>query len=174
MVEYKATKFSIDEYMLTAKVDWYSYSSKARKEATLTIQHFVTKWISGDTATGKTMTRRKQQILPKCEKLEEHLLHILTCLSEDSIEFCTALILDLEIWLETRERIHRARLTLIFLIKGPSSWFKDPFAAEPEYNITYQVYFRAVYTVRGRMICASRRIHSKSPSDSIATALHQH
>ena len=45
--------------LTSANIDWNCFSN-ARKEVTLQTKLFVTKWLSGDTVTGKVMCRRKQ------------------------------------------------------------------------------------------------------------------
>ena len=51
--------------LVKIKIDWDAYA-KARKEAPKKIQLFITKWLSGDTATGRVMVRRKECISSKC------------------------------------------------------------------------------------------------------------
>jgi hypothetical protein len=50
--------------LATINIDWEAYA-KARKETPKNIQLFITKWLSGDTATGRAMVRRKQRLSSK-------------------------------------------------------------------------------------------------------------
>ena len=121
MIEFLANKWSIDEETLTTQVNWYAFG-KAREETSFPIQRFMAKWISGDTATGRVMLRRKQRLIakcPKCDEEDEHLLHILTCPSTESTDFRTSLIAELAVWL--RKECTEPDLQK-FLIAGITSW----------------------------------------------------
>lgn len=75
--------------------------SKTWREATFPIQSLVTKWNSDYTATWGVMQYRKQRLhstCPKCEEVDEHLPHILTCRSQDTIEFRNNLLIQLNVW----------------------------------------------------------------------------
>eukprot|EP00979_Chaetoceros_neogracilis_P010569 scaffold2500_cov172-Chaetoceros_neogracile.AAC.2 len=142
MIEFLANKWSIDEETLTTQVDWYAFG-KARKEASFPIQRFMSKWISGDTATGRVMLRRKQRLIAKCptyDEEDEHLLHILTCPSTESKDFRTSLIAELAVWL--RKEYTEPDLQK-FLIVGITSWLTDPLADEIDYGIDNHTLFSA-------------------------------
>ena len=75
----------------------------ARKESSLSIKLFVTKWISGDTATGRIMKRRKNRLLsncPICDTPDEHIRHVLTCPSNKAASHRKKLLADLIDWLK--------------------------------------------------------------------------
>ena len=79
-----------------------SYAT-ARKEAPLSMKLFITKWISGDTATGKVMKRRKKRLLsncPTCDAPDEHLRHILKCPSNKTSSYRKKLLVNLADWLK--------------------------------------------------------------------------
>ena len=50
MIEFLAKHLGIEEETPATQVDWYAYG-RSRKEATFPLQ-LMSKWISGDTATG--------------------------------------------------------------------------------------------------------------------------
>ena len=145
MLTFLSEKFEIDETTLPQKVDWYSFG-KARKEASFPSQRFVSKWINDGAATGRGMVRRKQRLLskcPKCEEPDEHMLHILTCKSEDSIAFGKMLIAELTVWFENENIFPELRA---FLLKGVTSWLGVPLTDEPEYDIAEGDLFDAAST----------------------------
>ena len=79
-----------------------SYAT-ARKEVSLSMKIFITKWISGDTATGKVMKRRKKRLIsncPSCDAPDEDLRHILTCPSNISSSYRNKLLANLIDWLK--------------------------------------------------------------------------
>ena len=105
-------------------VEWKPFTA-ARKEVTLQTQLFVTKWLSGDTATGRVMCRRKQRnssFCPRCGTDDEHLLHVLTCPSPVAVQLRTKLLSNLELWLKTR--FTHPTITSFFII-GLQTWFSD-------------------------------------------------
>ena len=64
------------------------------------MQKFISKWLSGDTATGLVMKRFKQCLhahCPRCGEDEEHLLHVLICPAEATVDFRKPLLTDLEL-----------------------------------------------------------------------------
>ena len=79
-----------------------SYAT-ARKESSLSTKLFITKWVSGDTATGRVMKRRKKRLLstcPICNAQDEHLRHILTCPSNQASSYRKKLLAELIDWLK--------------------------------------------------------------------------
>ena len=55
---YYAGKYNINPDLMTKEVHWRSFQL-ARKENRFGMNIFITKWISGDTATGSVMVQRK-------------------------------------------------------------------------------------------------------------------
>jgi predicted RNA-binding Zn-ribbon protein involved in translation (DUF1610 family) len=123
---YLADKCMTDENSFSTHVYWDAIKS-ARKEATVTIQIFMSKWVSGQTATGVVMVKRKQRVsseCPRCGEDGEHLLHILTCKAQSaSSDLFDSLLNTLEGWL-TDVQTHPLLTT--FLIDGLRSWHNDP------------------------------------------------
>ena len=95
------------------------------------MQKFISKWLSGDTATGLVMKRRKQRLhahCPLCGEDDEHLLHVLICTDATAVDFRKPLLTELETWLideDTHPDIAE------YLLTGLTSWFEDPFRTEP-------------------------------------------
>ena len=119
----------VDGDTLDSVVSWASYR-RARKMIGSNRRHFITKWISGNMATGRVMKQRQQRIhdtCPLCDEPDEHLVHILTCRHETCVELRTSLLTELRTWLEaedTQEDIAN------FLVQGLESWFDDPYGDE--------------------------------------------
>ena len=82
----------------------------------------MTKWISGDTATGTVMVRRKQRLsaqCPLCSYPQEDTRHILQCPSTSTQSLRHRLLKELQCWLssvDTHPEISD------FLVKGLTSW----------------------------------------------------
>jgi hypothetical protein len=93
MVTFLANHLSIDEQLVHITLAWHSFR-KARKESSFPMQKFISKWLSGDTATGLVMKRRKQKRLHA-----EHLLHVLICPNATTVDFRKPLLSELETWL---------------------------------------------------------------------------
>ena len=55
---------------LTSLVNW-EVLSKARKEATLNLKILLSKWVSGEIATGSVMVKRKQRKYSKCPMCQQ-------------------------------------------------------------------------------------------------------
>ena len=108
----------------------------ARKESSLALKLFITKWLSGDTATGKIMTRRKQRLLsncPLCDAPNEHLLHVITCPATKASTLRSKLLSDLAEWLKASHT--HPRITH-FINLGLSTWFTDQnFHWTPDSNL---------------------------------------
>lgn len=65
---------------------------------------FVTKWISGDTATCCIIVQRKQSIdskCPRCVHCEEGTNHVLICQEESIGETRVNALLELRIWIKS-------------------------------------------------------------------------
>ena len=110
--------------LTSVKVDWKSFMT-ARKEVTLQTKLFITKWLSGDTATGKVMCRRKQRntsFCPRCGQDNEHILHVITCPSTEATQLRKKLLSDLDLWFKTRYT--HPSITHFFKI-GLQKWFTD-------------------------------------------------
>jgi len=54
MLTHLSEKLSIDRVLLDKQVNWYCLG-KAQKEASFPVKKFISKWISGDMATGVVM-----------------------------------------------------------------------------------------------------------------------
>ena len=65
---------------------------------------------------------------PRCGEDEEHLLHVLICPAEATVDFRKPLLTELETWL-TDEDTHPDIAE--YLLTGLTSWFEDPFGTEP-------------------------------------------
>jgi hypothetical protein len=130
MVTFLANHLSIDEQLVHTTLAWHSFR-KARKECSFPMQKFISKWLSGDTATGLVMKRRKQRLhahCPLCGEDDEHLLHVLICPDAIAVDFRKPLLTELETWLideDTHPDIAE------YLLTGLTSWFEDPFGTEP-------------------------------------------
>ena len=74
-------------FLLHQTVHWHVLT-KARKEARLSTNICLSKWIRGDTATGKVMVQRKKRLLsncPICNLPDEDTTHVLKCQAEQTI-----------------------------------------------------------------------------------------
>ena len=112
----------IPKDFLSLNINWWTFG-KARREATDNLQTFITKWLSGDTATGKVMVARKARLLskcPRCNHEDEHLVHVLTCGADSTIELRDNLLSDLILWLES---VHTSPTIINFVQLGLSTWF---------------------------------------------------
>jgi len=122
MIKWLEAHSSLD----TSKVNihWPSLA-KARKEASFSLTLFITKWLSGDTSTGRVMLQRKKRDCancPRCNAPDEHLLHVLTCNSEDTILFRKNLVSEFVIWLRSVQT--HPRLIHFFRL-GIRKWFRN-------------------------------------------------
>ena len=107
----------IPKDFLSLNINWWTFG-KARREATDNLQTFITKWLSGDTATGKVMVARKARLLsncPRCNHEDEHLVHVLTCGADSTIELRDNLLSDLILWLES---VHTSPTIINFVQLG--------------------------------------------------------
>jgi hypothetical protein len=142
---YDAIGHQIDRGLLDKQVNWYCLG-KARKEASFPVKKFISKWVSGDTATGVVMKRRQQRIednCPRCKEPHEHLLHVLVWKDNNTSEFRKGLMEEFQIWLQkekTEPNLER------FLTLGLQSWIDDPMRREPEYVVHSQKRESAVTT----------------------------
>ena len=122
---YLADKCEVDDHIFSTHVYWDAIQP-ARREATVPIQIFMSKWVCGQTATGVVMVKRKQRIsseCPRCGEDGEHLLHILTCKEQSASDLFDSLLDTLEGWLTD---VHTNPLLTTFLIDGLRSWQNDP------------------------------------------------
>ena len=107
---------------------------KARKEAPLHLKIHITKWVSGETATGTVMVQRKQRQnskCPMCHEPNETTSHILQCTSTSMQQVHEELLKEMKLWLETVQTQHDISN---FLCKGLQSWF-----LKKEYDIEHDV-----------------------------------
>ena len=126
----------IPKNFLSLNINWQSFG-QARKEATDNIQTFITKWISGDTATGRIMVARKTRLLarcPRCNYEDEHLTHVLTCGAASVIELRDNLISELIHWLES---VYTSPTIVNFVNIGLPKWFQNQ---EYEWNPNSQIF----------------------------------
>ena len=65
MLEWLALNNNAQSEIHTVPLDLKGFAT-ARKESSLSLKLFITKWLSGDTASGKVMVRRKQRQISKC------------------------------------------------------------------------------------------------------------
>ena len=124
-MSYLAKKWMADEEHFSLDVYWDAIRT-ARKEATVPIQIFISKWVSGQTATGVVMVKRQQRVsseCPRCGDEEEHLLHIHTCTEQSAIDLFDSLLTTIEGWL-TQVNTHSTLIT--FLTTGLRSWHAEP------------------------------------------------
>jgi hypothetical protein len=97
-VTFLANHLSIDEQLVHTTLAWHSFR-KARKESSFPMQKFISKWLSGDTATGLVMKRRKQRLHAHCTLCgedDEHLLHVLICPNATAVDFRKPFLSELE------------------------------------------------------------------------------
>ena len=94
-------------------------------ERTLQMQVFITKWLSGDTATGRIMCRRKSRnasFCPRCGATDEHLLHVITCPCREASKLRSTTMTNLQQWFDTRQT-HPAISR--FFIMGFNKWVNN-------------------------------------------------
>ena len=124
MLQWLSSHGEIQSDLCNANIAWTCFS-KARQESSLSIKLFITKWLSGDTATGRTMAIRKQRILtncPRCDKEDEHLLHVLTCPASCAHTLRNKMIATLIAWLNTNSTHPHI---IEYFSSGLSQWFLD-------------------------------------------------
>ena len=120
-------------------IHWPSFEH-ARKNTSIPINLFITKWISGFTASGKYMVRFKQRqhaTCPGCPHPVEDLLHILTCPNKDTQAYRQDLLQDLKKWLHSSQT-HPSIES--FITKGLSQWFKTLHSFIPSKLPLYIIY----------------------------------
>jgi len=126
MVTSLADRWELDEAQFLQVVNWRCLA-KARKQACFPIQKFISKWISEDMATGLVMVRRKQQdssACPRCDAVNEHLVHILSCPQQSAKETTQSLLTELEHWLIQEDTHPQLTAALMHTI---THWFHDPY-----------------------------------------------
>ena len=119
----------LDPDTFDSSVDWPSFR-RARRSSKPSRKRFITKWISGNTATGRVMLNRQRRPYsncPICQEEDEHLVHVLTCPHRDSLTLRTTLVDALKAWL-IKEHTHPD--VTAFLLQGLTSWFNDPYGNE--------------------------------------------
>jgi len=131
MVTFLANHLSIDEQLVHTTLAWHSFR-KARNECSFPMQKFISKWLSGDTATGLVMKRKKQCLhahCPLCGEDDDHHLHVLICPDATAVDFRIPLLTELETWFIDKDTYPDIAE---YLMTGLTSWFEDPFGTEPE------------------------------------------
>ena len=120
----------IDGETLDLVVSWASYRLACRMIGSRR-QHFITKWISGNMATGTRVMEQHQHHVqdtrPLCDEPDENLVHILTCPHDTCVDLHTLLLTELRTWLETEDMQEDIAT---FLVQGMKSWFGDPYGDE--------------------------------------------
>ena len=107
--------------LMYESVNWKVLSS-SRKLVSLQIKLFITKWISGDTATGSVMVKRKQRLsahCPLCQHPHEDTHRILKCPSNSASSLRQRLLTELQCWLQS---VDTHPDIIAFLINGLTSW----------------------------------------------------
>ena len=122
----------LDPDTFDTSVDWPSFRRARRSSKLSSRKRFITKWISGNTATGRVMLNRQQRVYSNCplcqEDDDEHLVHVLTCPHHDSLTLRTTLMDALKARL-IKEHTHPD--VTAFLFNGLTSWFNaDPYSDE--------------------------------------------
>ena len=111
----------VPEEFITLNINWWTFGN-SRQEATDNVQKFIIKWLSVDTVTGRVMKERKARLPSKCSRCnhaDEHLLHVLTCNSEETIELRDNLLYELLLWLES---VYTSEPIIKFVKLGLSRW----------------------------------------------------
>ncbi len=110
---------------MMSRVHWWSFCC-ARRISSISLCIFVTKWLSGDVATGAIMFQQRQRVsarCPSCPFASEDLVHVLTCPSMATASLCTTLLLELDLWLASQNTDPNIRS---FLVSNLKSWFCSP------------------------------------------------
>ena len=124
LIEKHAKRMNLPATVLKSLVNW-EVLSKSRKETTLNLKILLSKWVSGETATGSVMVKRKQRRYsncPMCKQENETTTHILKCQSITMEQTRTELMSELKQWLlkkETQPDI------IMFPCEGLESWFQS-------------------------------------------------
>ena len=128
---YYAKKYSINSDLMTKEVHWKSFQL-ARKENRFGMNIFITKWISGDTATSSVMAQRKQRIDTKCPRCifpEENTTHVLKCQEAGICELRENAMLELRIWMKS---VHTQSDIEHFIFHGLTSWLANDSSFVPD------------------------------------------
>ena len=121
LVNRLATLLHLNVHTLLDWVNWQTLK-KARTECSHQMRIFMIKWVSGDTATGVVMFKRKQRLspgCPLCPHLTEDTTHILQCPSSSSCELRTHLLEELQCWMTS---VNTHPDIIHFIISGLSAW----------------------------------------------------
>ena len=111
-----ATRIDLPVDIFNSLISW-EVMSKARKEASLYLRILITKWVSGEIATGSIMVQIKQRIFtncPMCQADKEDTTHILKCADIISGEFRKDLLHQLKVYLlsiQTQPVLNHGNLT---------------------------------------------------------------
>ena len=104
--------------------DWTNWQAlnTARKECSHKMRIFITKWVSGDTATGTVMVHRQQRLssnCPLCAHPTEDTTHVLQCPSPSSSSLRSRLLAEFKCYMmsvDTHPDI------INFFVSGIRSW----------------------------------------------------
>ena len=130
LLEIHAQRHEIPSKLFQTLVNW-EVMGKARKTANLKLKIFITKWVSGETATGKVMVRRKQRLYshcPMCKQAKEDTTHILQCSEKTICALKIKLLLELQAWLGTNDTQEELKL---FISRGLLSWMNTTSISNP-------------------------------------------
>ena len=103
LVKWYSKTLDIPLSILKEHVSWNVFE-KARHEGRPGLNTFMTKWISGDTATGRVMRMRKRishSNCPRCNTPDEHTTHVLQCQTEDTCNMRIDALTEFRIWLQS-------------------------------------------------------------------------
>ena len=121
LISWYSKKHHIPHDVLKNNVSWRAYNL-ARKEGRSSLNTFITKWVSGNTATGRVMLMRKKRLhsnCPRCNAVDEHTTHVLQCQSDETCEMRTDILDEFRLWLQTVNTQYDIE---VFLFKGIKSW----------------------------------------------------
>ena len=121
LVKWYSKSLGIPLCLLKAHVSWRVFE-KARNEGRPGLNTFMTKWISGDTATGRVMRIRKRishSNCPRCNAPDEHTTHVLQCQTEDTCNMRLDILTEFRVWLQS---VHTHSDIECFLFNGITSW----------------------------------------------------
>ena len=96
----------------------------ARNLARFGLLRFISKFLSGDIATGRVMKRRKHRFsseCPICGATDEYILHLLTCPSASTMR--SSLLTKFSVWLLS---VDTEPSIITFFIDGLTAWFRFP------------------------------------------------
>ena len=124
LVAWLANKYNFTPSSFQSNIEWYTLN-KARRESSLPLKIFMTKWISEDIASGVVMVRRKQRMhsnCPMCNLPGENTTHILQCQHSTICTLRIDLLSELKVWLASKDTDPDI---INFIHKGLTAWFNS-------------------------------------------------